>query len=382
MQDTITTWVGLDVHQETIAVAVARSNQQPATSIGVIPNTPEAVRKLMRRLNSAADTLEVWYEAGPCGYVVQRQLSGLEITCRVAAPTLIPTRRGDRIKTDRRDALRLAELARGGLLTAIRVPAEADEALRDLARLRVQVREATTRQKHQLRAFLRTHGVRAEVSGKPWSQAWRRWLERLSLPGPTQQVVLEELRTGLSELEARLGRIEAGVATAASASHLAALIAAYQTLRGVDLLTAVTLAAELGDLSRFDTAGEAMSYVGLIPSEHSSGGRRRQGGITKTGNRRARHVLVEAAWHYRWQPRLSLALKRRQAGQSATICQLSWRAQQRLCPRFRRLEARGKPRSVVVTAVARELVGFLWAISRQVHLEQQTRTLPELPAAA
>jgi transposase len=336
----------------------------------------------MQRLTTDGTALEIWYEAGPTGYVIQRQLTAMDLVCRVAAPTLIPSRSGDRIKTDRRDALRLAELARGGLLTSIRVPDAADEALRDLVRLRGQVRDATTRQKHQLRAFLRTHGVRADVRGKPWSQAWRRWLEPLCLADPTQQLVLDELRTGLSELEGRLGRIEAGLATAAVTSQLADLIAAYQTLRGVDLLTAVTLAAELGDLSRFDTAGEAMSYVGLIPSEHSSGGRRRQGGITKTGNRRARHVLVEAAWHYRWQPRLSLALKRRQAGQSATLCHLSWQAQQRLCPRFRRLEARGKPRPVVVTAVARELVGFLWAMSRQVRLEQQSGTQLALPTAA
>lgn len=283
MKDTTgtTTFVGLDVHKEAIAVAVARAGQEPE-SLGVIPNTPESVAKLARRLG-APKTLRVCYEAGPCGYAIFRQLLKLGIECVVVAPSLVPQRAGDRVKTDRRDALKLARLHRSGELVPVWVPDEAQEALRDLVRAREDVIEDRLRKRHQLSKFLLRLELRPPVQTRAWSSKFNLWLQGLKLAQPVQQIVLREYIHALHEVKTRLKRLEAELAEMAQNCPHAAVIAALQSLRGVELLTAATFVAELGDLTRFNTAQQLMAYAGLVPSEHSSGGSQRRGGITKCG---------------------------------------------------------------------------------------------------
>lgn len=384
MQDTIA-YVGCDVHARTISAAIAPPwGQGPVQSLGTIPNTPEAVRGLLKRLERAHPhaRLEVWYEAGPCGYALHRHLTELGIRCQVAAPTLVPTRPGERVKTDQRDAVKLAELARGGYLTPVRIPDAAEEALRDLVRARGHARADATRARQRIGALVLRLDVRYPGPGRAWTLRYREWLARLRLPQPAQAVALREELVALAEAEARLGRLERAMVEAAATSELAELIAAYQALRGIEQVTAITLAAELGDLSRFSNPRQVMAYVGLTPSEHTSGERRRQGGITKTGNSQARHLLIEAAHHARHAPRLSQRLLRRQHGVSPGVCQISWNAQGRLATRYRRLLGRGKEKPVVVTAVARELVGFLWAIAVAVAGERAARAASAGPPAS
>jgi transposase len=377
MQDTIGSasivYVGCDVHAASISVAVAPPfGHGPVQSLGTIPNTPDAVSSLVRRLARAHPhaPLSVWYEAGPCGYALHRQLTSLGVGCQVAAPTLVPTRPGERIKTDTRDARKLAELARGGYLTPVRVPEAAEEALRDLVRTRADARADVTRARQRIGALLLRLGVRYPGPGRSWTLRHRAWLAGLRLGHAALDIALSEQLVALAEAEARLGRLEAAMVEQAATSHLADLIGAYQALRGVEQVTAITLAVELGDLSRFATPRQVMRYVGLTPSEHSSGTRRRQGAITKTGNAAARHLLIESAHHARHAPRLSQRLLRRQRGVSPAVCQISWNAQGRLSKRYRALLGRGKPKPVVVTALARELVGFLWAIAVEVARER------------
>ena len=370
-QDSIQ-YVGCDVHKETITVAVAASGREPARVVATIPNRPEAVRRLMEQLGTAA-TLEVGYEAGPCGYTLHRQLTGLGITCVVVAPSLIPKRAGDRVKTDRRDAIQLAELLRGGYLTAIWVPDEADEALRDLVRARHATRQDVTRLRHRISTLLLRLGVRPAESGRAWTLKHRTWLSGLVLPQAPQQTVLREGLGALAEAEARLARLEAAIATAIRASRHAELAAAYQALRGIELVTAATLVVELGDPSRFARPRALMNYVGVTPSEHSSGATRQQGGITKAGNARARHVLIEAAHHARHKPAVSRALATRQSGVDPLIIAISGKAMQRLHRRYWQFINRGKPKPLAVTAVARELAGVLWAIGHEVARQRQAR---------
>lgn len=365
MKDTMleTSFVGLDVHKDTISVAVARVGRDPE-SLGTISNTPEAVAKLMRRLGPAKN-LKVCYEAGPCGYAVFRQLQKLGIHCIVVAPSLVPQRAGDRVKTDRRDALKLARLLRSGELVPVWVPDEAQEALRDLVRAREDIIEDRLRKRHQLSKFLLRLELRPPEKMKAWSKKYRRWLDGLKLVLPAQQIVLREYMQALHETELRLQRLEAELAELAKDFPHAAVIAALQSLRGVGLLTAVTLVAELGEIRRFETARQLMAYAGLVPSEHSSGRSQRRGGITKCGNAHVRRVIVESAWHHRLPPRVGEVLKARQGDLPAHIINLAWKAQVRLNLKYRRLVGRGKPTQVAVTAVARELLGFVWAIARE-----------------
>ncbi len=323
----VSKFVGLDVHKETIAVAVARGDSA-AESLGTIPNDPDAVVKLVHRLG-ADDGL--WcYEAGPCGYELQRLLSELGVNCIVVAPSLIPTKPGDRVKTDRRDALKLARLLRSGDLLGVRAPATA------------------------------------------WSKAYRQWLDTLTLPQSLQQLVLEETRLAVAQGEQRVERLTAAITEAASQVSQAAPIAAWQSLRGIRLTTAAMVGAEIGDVTRFRSPRELMAYAGVVPSEYSSGGSTRRGRITKTGNAHLRFALVEAAWHYRHGPRLSKALKARQQGQPAEVLAIAERAQRRLNSRYRHLVAR-KTKQQAVVAVARELLGFIWAIAWAVHPDQRLR---------
>ena len=349
----VSKFVGLDVHKATIAVAVARGDGA-AESLGTIPNDPDAVVKLVRRLG-AEDGL--WcYEAGPCGYELQRLLSELGVNCIVVAPSLIPTKPGDRVKTDRRDALKLTRLLRSGDLTAVWVPDAAQEDL--------------TRVKHRLTKLLLRLGVRAPATA--WSKAYRRWLDALTLPQPVQQVVLDETRLAVAQAEQRVERLTAAITESASQVAQAAPIGAWQSLRGIRLTTAAMLAAEIGDVTRFRSPRQLMAYAGIVPSEHSSGGSQRRGRITKTGNAHLRFALVEAAWHYRHGPRLSKALKARQQGQPAEVLAIAERAQRRLNSRYRHLVAR-KTKQQAVVAVARELLGFIWAIAWAVHPDQRLR---------
>ena len=376
-----TLFVGLDVHKDTIAVAVADGAGGEARGHGVIPNTAAAVARLVKRLGPAG-RLRACYEAGPCGYVLYRQLTGLGVACTVVAPALIPSKPGERIKTDRKDAAKLARLHRAGELTAVAAPTPEQEALRDLTRARQAAQGALHRERQRLRTFLLRAGVREPAQTKRWSGRYRAWLAGVGLAQPAQQLVLDDLRQALAAAEARVGRLTAAVEAQATSGPFAALIRALTSLRGIGVVTAVTLVAELGELGRFDSPRQLMAFAGLVPSEHSSGGRERRGRITKTGNAHVRFAAVEAAWHCRRPPRLSRDLARRQRGQSEAVVAIAGAAQERLHRRYVRLVARGKPAPKAAVAVARELLGFAWAIARQVAAERAAAAAGAEPLAA
>jgi len=366
-----TKFVALDVHKETITVSVAKMGWGDPEDHGTIRNTPEAMRKLVRRLGPP-EQLVFCYEAGPCGYGLYRQLTGLGATCMVVAPSLVPRKPGERIKTDRRDARKLARLLRAGELTPVWVPDEDHEALRDLVRAREDAKEDRQRKRHQLGKFLLRLGVHPPAGVSAWTVKHRKWLDHLQLERLAQQIVLREYIYALDEAGARLKRLEQQLETLAEASEHAPLLTALQALRGVKIVTAATLVAELGDITRFDSPKQLMSYAGLVPSEHSSGQRQQRGRITKSGNAHVRRVIVEAAWHYRHQPRVSQALRQRQEAVSQNARDISWKAQQRLHRKFQRLIYRGKPSQKAVVAVARELLGFIWAIAYEVATAEQS----------
>jgi len=360
------TWVGLDVHKATITVAVARGEAAPE-GVGTIPNTPEAVAALLRKLGAAA-SLRVCYEAGPCGYVVYRQLTAAGVACTVVAPTLIPVRPGDRVKTDRRDALKLARLLRSGDLTAVWVPDAAHEALRDLVRAREAARKDLRRARHRLQKFLLRQGRVCPLPTKAWSVRYDAWVAGLTFAHAAQTIVCRDYRTTVQHATERVAALDAELtgAVAQLPAATAAVVHALQVVHGVALVTAVTAVAEVGDFGRFPTARTLMAYSGLVPREASSGPTTWRGGITKTGNAHLRRVVMEAAWQFRHRPAVGLALRRRRAGQSAALCALGDQAHARLHRRYRRLLARGKSAPKVATAVGRELLGFLWAIARAV----------------
>lgn len=361
-------FVGLDVHKNSIAIAVA--DHQGVRPLATIGNELEALRKVLRKLGSPS-ALRVCYEAGPCGYVVHRFLRRLKIDCVVVAPSLIPKKPGDRVKTDRRDAIALAQLLRSGQLTAVWVPDEEHEALRDLIRAREDSVEDRQRARHRLVKMLLRLGVAAPTGMRAWSQRHRQWLSGLPWADPSQRMAFAEYRQQLEEIEGRIRRYETQIELAAKSSSSAAAISALQALRGVKLITAATIVAEVGDLTRFASPRQLMAYAGVVPSERSSGGRTRRGAITKTGNAHLRRVLVESAWHYRHQPAVFSGLRARQAGLSASICGIAWKAQQRLHQRYRHLSARGKIKQEVVVAVGRELLAFTWAIGQAVNAESK-----------
>lgn len=345
----------------------------------MIPNTPPAVARLVKKLGPAG-RLRVCYEAGPCGYVLLRQLTTLGVACTVVAPALIPTKPGERVKTDRKDAAKLARLHRAGELTPVAAPTPEQEALRDLTRARQAAQEDVHRVRQRVRTLLLRLGIAEPGQTKRWSARWRVWLAGLSLEQAVQQTVLAECRAALTEAEARVDRLTAAVEAQAATGPFAALIAALTSLRGVGVVTAVTLVAELGDPGRFDSPGQLMAFAGLVPSEHSSGGRERRVRITKTGNAHVRWVAVEAAWHCRRKPHVGRELARRQRGQSAAVLAIARRGQARLHERYVHLVVKGKPKPKAVVAVARELLGFVWAIARQVAAERAGT--PAAPVAA
>jgi transposase len=362
-------FVGLDVHAETIAVAVAEPGGA-VRSVGTIPNAPEAVRRLVKKLGPP-ETLHVCYEAGPTGYVLYWQLTQLGVRCEVVAPTLVPVKPGDRVKTDRRDAEKLARSYRSGDLTPVWVPDAAHEALRDLVRAREAAKRDQLRARHRLGKFLLRHGRRAPSGVKPWGTKHRAWLQTVHFDHPAQAATLLDYVTEVDHARDRLVRLERAIDTAVAAAPEAmrAVIAALQALRGIAQLSAVTIVTEVGALSRFTRPRQLMGYSGTVASEHSSGAATRRGGITKTGNAHLRRVVGEAAWAYQYRPAIGALLRTRQRNLSEAVKAIAWKAQHRLHHRYCRLLAKGKPKPQVVTAVGRELLGFIWAIG--VHVEQE-----------
>ena len=360
-------YVGLDVHKEGIVVAAAEGGLRgEIRESGRIANTPAALDRLARRLGRDGTKLRFCYEAGPCGYGIQRRLSAAGHECVVVAPSLIPKRAGDRVKTDRRDAASLARLHRAGELTAVWVPDARHEAMRDLVRSRLDAVHALRRARQQLSGFLLRQGCHY---GRPaWTKPHRRWLAGLRLSQAAHHIVLEDYIAAVEAAEARRDRLTAQIEAMLPEWTLAPVVAALQTMRGVALITAATLIAELGDLTRFANPRQLMAYLGLAPSEHSSGASVKRGGLTKAGNGAARRALIEAAWCYRFPARTSRELLLRQEDQPRPIREIAWKAQLRLCARYRKLARTGKPANVVTAAIARELAGFVWAIARQVPL--------------
>jgi transposase len=362
-QCTTTKFVGLDVHKDSIVIAVAEVGREAARVIGTVPYEWKALSKVLEKLGPRG-AVHCCYEAGPTGYGLARALQVAGWACDVIAPSLVPKKSGQRIKTDRRDAMKLAQNHRAGELVAVFIPDEQTEAIRDLERAREDAKKTERVARHQLSKFLLRNGRR--YSGKTtWNDAHRAWIAKEVFAEPAQQYVLSD---GLAAVEAatlRCQQITQRLRELTAGWRLEPLVKGLQALRGVEFVTAVTLAAEVGDYRRFAKATDFMGYVGLIPSEHTSGTHRRQGPITKTGNAHVRHVLVEAAWHYRRQPRMSKALRERSVGLSPQVCAIAWKAQKRLHNRLQSLIGRGKNPAESVTAAARELAGFVWAISRE-----------------
>ena len=358
------TYVGLDVHKDTIAVALAEAGKRgEVREYGKIANTPAAVKALAAKLARGGHELRFCYEAGPCGYGIQRQLSRAGHGCVVVAPSLIPRKPGDRIKTDRRDAINLAKLHRAGELTPVWVPDQAHEAIRDLVRARLAAVRSLRQARQQLSGFLLRHGH--HYNRPAWTLMHRRWLAGLRFEQAVHHIVLEDCIAAVEAATARRDRLEAHIEAALPDWSLAPVVRALQALRGMALVAAATLVAELGDITRFANPRQLMAYLGLVPSEHSSGGTRRQGGITKAGNGAARRMLIEAAWSYRFPARISREQLLRQEGLAKPIRDTAWKAQERLCRRYRKLARAGKPPTVVTAAIARELAGFVWAIAKQ-----------------
>ena len=360
-------YVGLDVHKMSMDVAIAEAG--PGAEVrfyGQIGGDLDSLDRVIRKLGATGAQLRFAYEAGPCGYVVYRHLTARGWPCLVAAPSLIPRRPGDRIKCDRRDALSLARLFRAGELTSVKVPDADDEAMRDLTRAREDAVSVERRAKQRTAALLLRHGRR--YPGKTtWGRGHWRWLDQQVMEHPAQQIVLQEYLDAVRQASARVQRLTGQIQELLPQWRRAPFVAAYQALRGVSLIVAATMVAELGDLSRFNNPKELMAYLGLVPSEHSSGASVRRGRITKTGNGHARRVLVEAAWAYRLRARITRPLLQRQEGLPEKIRQISWQAQLRLCARYRRFLARGKHKNTIVTAIARELAAYIWAIGRAVE---------------
>ena len=359
------TYVGLDVHKQGIVVAVAEDGLRgEVREYGRIANTPAALDRLARKLSREGVKLRFCYEAGPCGYGIQRHLSARGHECVVVAPSLIPKRAGDRVKTDRRDAASLARLHRAGELTAVWVPDAGHEAMRDLVRARLDAVHALRRARQQLSGFLLRQGCHY---GRPaWTKLHRRWLAGLKFEHAVHHIVLEDYIAAVEAAQARRDRLTAQIEAMLADWTLAPVVAALQTMRGMALVNAATLIAELGDLSRFTNPRQLMAYLGLVPSEHSSGASVKRGGLTKAGNSAARRLLIEAAWGYRFPARVSRELLLRQEEQPKPIREIAWKAQLRLCARYRKLARTGKPANVVTAAIARELAGFIWAIARRV----------------
>lgn len=355
----VTTYVGIDAHKKDLFVALlVGDTRTPVT--WQLANEPRAVERLVRKLErDTAGPIHMFYEAGPCGYALQRQVTRGRVRCDVIAPALIPRKPGERVKTDRRDARKLAELGRAGLLTTVRPPTPDDEAVRDLVRARDDARQDLQRCRHRLGKLLLRRGL--HYAGRNWTRAHRQWLDRLTWTHAAERTVVEDYRHAIDHTEARLQALDAELVAIAATAPYREPVAWLRCFRGIDTLTAIMILAELHDFHRFPSAPALMAYLGLVPGEHSSGETHRRGRITRTGNALVRRLLVEVAWHYHHRPGVGVAVARRRQGQPARVIAIADKAQQRLCRRFRAMTAAHKPGPKVAVATARELAGFLWA---------------------
>ncbi len=355
-------FLGLDVHAETIAVAIAEPDGE-VRSLGTIANRAESVCKLVKKLGPA-EHLKACYEAGPTGYVLYWQLAELGVACEVIAPTLVPMKAGDRVKTDRRDAERLARSYRSGDLTAVWVPDEGSEALRDLVRAREAAKQDQLRARHRLGKFLLRMGQRPAMGMKAWTAPYMAWVRQVHFTQLAREATMLDYLYEVDHMGERVKRLEQAITEAVKLATPAVqeVVKGLQALRGIAEISAVTIVAELGSITRFENARQLMGYSGAVPSEDSSGQRTRRGSITKTGNAHLRRIVVEAAWSYRHRPALGPRLRKRQEGVPEPIKEIAWKAQVRLTKRYARLAAAGKDQRKIITAVGRELLGFIWAI--------------------
>ena len=363
-------FIGLDTHKEFHEVAYCEE-QRGASPVhyGRIPSSKVSVKKLLRQFESKypGATLHVVYEAGPCGYWIYRLITSLGHCCYVVAPSLIPKKPGERIKTDRRDALKLVRSLKSEDLTPIYVPEPEDEAVRDLSRAREAAMKDLKEAKYQLKALLLRNNIRYEGTAN-WSKKHLRWLTELILPHPAQQIVLQEQLQTIEERIRRLERLDNELTLHVHQWRYYPVVKAVQAMRGVRLLVAVGVVAELGDLHRFDHPRKLMAYLGLVPSEQSSGGKRHLGAITKAGNGRARRLLIEGAHSYRYPANVSTELQLRQEGLPKDIVDIAWKAQLRLYKRYQRMSKKGKHYNLIITAIAREMAAYIWAIAKEVVL--------------
>jgi transposase len=355
----VTTYVGIDAHKKDLFIAMLMDTQAvPVT--WTVPNEPNAVRRLVRKLErEAPGPVRACYEAGPCGYALQRQMTTARVSCQVIAPALVPRKPGERVKTNRRDARKLVELLRAGLLTEVRPPTPEEEAVRDLSRARDDAREDLQRCRHRLGKLLLRRGL--HYSGRNWTRAHRRWIDSLEWAQAAERIVVEDYVLAIDYLEARLIELDARLREIAETDPYREPVAWLRCFRGIDTLTAMLILAELHDFRRFQSPRALMAYLGLVPGENSSGEKQRRGRITRTGNTLVRRLLVETAWHYQHRPGVGIALARRRTGQPGRVIAIADKAQQRLCRRFRKLAAEHKPAPKIAVAIARELAGFLWA---------------------
>jgi len=355
----VTTYVGIDAHKKDLFIAML-IGQQKTPVTWQLANEPQAVRRLVRKLErEAPGPVNVFYEAGPCGYALQRQVTTSRVSCAVIAPALIPRKPGERIKTNRRDARKLVELGRAGLLTAVQPPTPADEAVRDLARARDDAREDLQRCRHRLGKLLLRRGL--HYAGRNWTRAHRQWVDGLVWTHAAERAVVDDYLLAIDHTEARLLELDARLAEMAEHEPYREPVGWLRCFRGIDTLTAMLILAELHDFRRFASAPALMAYLGLVPGEDSSGEKHRRGRITRTGNALVRRLLVETAWHYQHRPSVGVALTRRRKGQPGRVIAIADKAQQRLCRRFRKLATDHKPAPKIAVAIARELAGFLWA---------------------
>lgn len=377
-QDSITaiTHIGLDVHARTIAVALAeQAGLGEVDAWGEIANTPQAVAELVKRLARPGRRLWFWYEAGPCGYGLWRQLMAMGHGCAVVAPSLIPRKSGDRVKTDRRDAMSLARLGRAGELTGVWVPEAEHEAMRDLTRCREDAKNMQRAARQQLSGFLLRQG-RHYTKGQTWTNRHHLWLTSQRFESTVHETVYQDYLNQVDQLTQRVERLDASIAQAVGQWSLEPVLKGLMAMRGVDLLVGATALAELGDLTRFDSPPQLMAFLGLVPSEHSSGMSQRRGGITKAGNSHARRMLVEAAWSYRFPARKTKHIQARAKKAPESVQEIAWQAQRRLCGRYQHLTRQAnKPSVVACTAVAREMSGFMWAIARETKRLNQAKQL-------
>jgi len=362
MESDSTVFVGLDVHKESITVAYS-IGMDDVQLLGKIATTAVATERLCKQLRTKGPVVRIVYEAGPCGYGLHRQLVAKGFDCMVCAPSLIPRKPGERVKTDRRDAIKLVRALRAGDLTSVHVPDEEDEAFRDLSRAWCSAREDLRQARQRVKSFLLAHGVRYQGRAD-WSAAHRRWLSSFSFQNAWQQMAFDEHRRTIEDRLAQCERLATAMHEAVPAWRFYPVVLALQAMRGIQFTAAVGILAELGDLSRFAHPQQLMAWLGVTPSEHSSGEHRRLGSITKTGNSYARKLLIESAWSYRHPARIGRTIQQRHEGIPKAIVDRAWDAQLRLCGRFRRLLARGKNMNVSMVAVARELAGFIWDIGR------------------